>query len=132
MFWVYLLGILFGCPIVSIKRNGILVNAGTLADGWYKLIYDYLMLSHYILETSPGPLPLTCIVNRWQPMYWNDIQNGFSAVLCAMRSAPKGRYWPHWSRNFAMSFSKSLCAANCLLRMRGYYCKILKIHYVKI
>ena len=34
-----------------------MVNAETLAGGLYKLIYDYLMLSHYILKTSPRPSP---------------------------------------------------------------------------
>ena len=49
-------GFLFGYPIVFKKRNGIMVNAETLAGGLYKLNYDYFMLSHFILETSPGPL----------------------------------------------------------------------------
>ena len=30
------------------KSHGIMVNAETLAGGWYKLISDYLIISHYI------------------------------------------------------------------------------------
>ena len=50
--------VLFGYPIVSIRCNGIIINAETLAGGWYELIYDYLILSHYILETSLRPSPI--------------------------------------------------------------------------
>ena len=39
-------GVLFGYPIVSKKRDGITVIAETLAGGLYKLIYDYLIISH--------------------------------------------------------------------------------------
>ena len=34
--------------MVSKKGDGIRVIAETLAGGWYKLFYDYLILSHYI------------------------------------------------------------------------------------
>ena len=57
MFCIYLLRILFGYPIVSIRFNGIMENAETIAGGWYKIIYDYLMLSYYILEASPWLFP---------------------------------------------------------------------------
>ena len=35
-----------GYPILFIKRNGIMVNVEILAGGWYKLIFDYLIISH--------------------------------------------------------------------------------------
>ena len=49
-------GFLFGYPIVFKKRNGIMVNAETLAGGLYKLIYDYLIISHSLWDWELGNL----------------------------------------------------------------------------
>ena len=43
-------GVLFGYPIVSKKRDGIMVNAETLSGGCYKIIFDYLIISHFLSE----------------------------------------------------------------------------------
>ena len=53
-------GVLFGYPITSKKRDGIMVNAETLSGGWYKKYFDYLILSHYSLLINEN-VPI-CIV----------------------------------------------------------------------
>ena len=51
-------GVLFGYPITSKKRDGIMVIAETFAGGWYNVISDYLIISYYIPVTSSQPFPM--------------------------------------------------------------------------